>query len=169
MEEVYALMREAFEGGQTVIHVHALPFRMTKANMARYAKSEWAGFWRTLKQGYDYFELTRQLPTIAVCNRRYVVNVKMSSGDPTKLNPAAACPPFLRPKPSPFTPKPDDQRADAERAVAPGPKMRSAPSTKQPEAPMMGLTGSPQSISRAISDWWQSLKPSLGLDDKSGK
>jgi murein L,D-transpeptidase YafK len=159
MEEVYALMREAFDGGQTVVHVHAFPFRMSKANMARHAKSEWAAFWRTLKQGYDYFELTRQVPTIAVCSRRYVVNVRMSSGDPSKLNPSAACPPFVRPKPSPFTPKPGDQRADAgEGAVAPGRKMRSV-NADQPDAPVMGLTAAP----KAVADWWQRLLPSLGL------
>jgi murein L,D-transpeptidase YafK len=158
MEEVYALMREAFEGGQTVVHVHAFPFRMSKANMARHAKSEWSGFWRTLKEGYDYFELTRQVPTVAVCNRRYVVNVKMLRGEPSKLNPSAACPTFLRPKPSPFTPKAGEQHAE-ETVVAPGRKMRSAAGTDASDVPMMGLAKTPGSI----SDWWQGLLPSLGL------
>jgi murein L,D-transpeptidase YafK len=152
MEEVYALMREAFDGGQTLVHVHAFPFRMSKDNMTRHAKSEWAGFWRTLKEGYDYFELTRQVPTVAVCNRRYVVNVRMTKGDPTKLNPAAACPTFLRPKPNPFTPRPGEQHAEA-RVVAPGKKMRSAASADQPGAPIMGLTKTPSSA----SGWWQRL------------
>jgi murein L,D-transpeptidase YafK len=170
MEELYALMREAFDGGQTVVHVHAFPFHMTKANMARHAKSEWAGFWRTLKQAHDYFELTRQLPTIAVCNRRYVVNVKMASGDPAKLNPAGACPAFLHPKPSPFTPKPGDQHAGAEEPVAaPGPKMRSVAGADQPEASPMGLTKASQPIAGAIAEWWQGLKTSLGLGDKTPK
>jgi murein L,D-transpeptidase YafK len=168
MEELYALMREAFDGGQTAVHVHAFPFRMTKANMARHAKSEWARFWRTLKQGYDYFELTRQVPTIAVCNRRYVVNVKMSNGDPAKLNPAAACPSFVRPKPSPFTPKAGEQHAE-ERVTAPGPKMRAVAGAGQPDAPMMGLTGTPSVVPGAVSGWWQRLLPSLGLGDKTGR
>jgi murein L,D-transpeptidase YafK len=124
MEEVYALMREAFDGGQTVVHVHAFPFRMTKANMDRYAKSEWAGFWRTLKEGYDYFELTHQVPTVAVCNRRYVVNVKMvKGGDPTRINPDAACPAFLRPKPSPFAPPKSGKQHAEDTVGAPGPRM----------------------------------------------
>jgi murein L,D-transpeptidase YafK len=165
MEELYALVREAFDGGQTVVHVHAFPFRMTSQNMTRYAKSEWRGFWRTLKEGYDYFELTRQVPTVAVCNRRYVVNVRMASGDPTKLNPAAACPSFQRPKPSPFAPRPGEQLAE-EHFVAPGAKLRSVASADQPDAPMMGLTKAPTT---AISGWWRRLLPRLSLGDKTGR
>ena len=30
IEEIYALARESFIGGQEVIHVHAMPFRMTE-------------------------------------------------------------------------------------------------------------------------------------------
>jgi murein L,D-transpeptidase YafK len=46
--------------------VHAFPFRMTKDNMVRHARSEWLPFWRNLKEGYDHFELTRQVPEIAI-------------------------------------------------------------------------------------------------------
>lgn len=170
MEELYALVREAFEGGQTTVYVHAFPFRMTTANMDRHAKSRWRGFWRTLKEGYDYFELTRQVPTIAVCERRYVVNVRLSRGDPSRLNPAAACPPFQRPKPSPFTPGPGEQLAD-QRVVAPGTRMRAMAGSGRPDgAPMMGLTKAPQSLPQIISDWWQrDLLPSLGLGGKTGR
>ena len=49
--------------------------------MARHANHEAYPFWRTLKEGYDYFELTRQVPTVAVCNRRYVVNVAWPGGE----------------------------------------------------------------------------------------
>jgi murein L,D-transpeptidase YafK len=159
MEEVYALVREAFDGGQTVVHVHAFPFRMSKDNMTRHAKSQWRGFWRTLKEGYDYFELTRQVPTVAVCNRRYVVNVHLSGGDPTKLNPEAACPAFQRPAPSPFTPRPGDQLAAADHIVAPGERRRTMATNAEWDTPMMGLTRAPQ----AVSDWWQRIMPSLGF------
>ena len=47
MEEIYALAREAFIGGQDSFQVHAFPFRMTAANMARHAKSAWYPFWKT--------------------------------------------------------------------------------------------------------------------------
>jgi murein L,D-transpeptidase YafK len=158
MEELYALLREAFNGGQTAVHVHAFPFRMTKENMTRHAKSEWRGFWRTLKEGYDYFELTRQVPTVAVCDRRYVVNVRMTGGDPTKLNPADACPAFQRPAPSPFTPKPGDRFAEEERVVVPGERLRTA-KTSDWDTPLMGLTKAPG----MVADWWKGLLPSLGL------
>jgi murein L,D-transpeptidase YafK len=164
MEELYALVREAFEGGQPLVHVHAFPFRMNRENMVRHAKSEWNGFWRTLKEGYDYFELTRQVPAVAVCNRRYVVNVRMSSGDPTKLNPAAACPTFQRPAPSPFTPRPGDQVAQLdERVVAAGQRLRTDPPIW--DTPMMGLTKAPG----MVADWWRRLMPSIGLGNSDAR
>src|SRR3974377_924002 len=68
MEEIYAIARESFLGGNDEFQVHPFPFRMTKDNMARHAQHEAYPFWLTLKHAYDYFELTRQLPSIAVCN-----------------------------------------------------------------------------------------------------
>ena len=158
MEELYALVREAFSGGQDVVHVHAFPFRMTPANMARHSKSRWRSFWRTLKEGYDYFELTRQVPTVVVCNRRYLVNVKMASGiDPTRLDPRAACPGFRRAPPSPFTPKPGEQLAE-ERIVVPGKKVRYV-ARLETDAPMSGLTKTPG----ATPPWWRSLWPKVDV------
>jgi hypothetical protein len=115
---------------------------MTSENMARHASHEAQGFWQTLKEGYDYFELTRQVPTVAVCSRRYVVNVALRSGDPRALNPEAACPAFLRPKPDPFRPRPGEQHAE-QLIVVPGPKLRSVASVSE-GAPRAGLmsTGS---------------------------
>jgi murein L,D-transpeptidase YafK len=155
MEEIYALAREAFAGGQEAIYVHAFPFRMTETNMARHAKSQWASFWKTLKEGHDYFELTRQLPTIAVCNRRYVVNVAMPAADVAKLNPTAACPAFRRPPPSPFQPRPGDQVAE-QGTVEPGTRTRSA-ATLDPNT-RSGLTAAPESTLRV---WWRRLLPSF--------
>ncbi len=164
MEELYALVRESFAGGQNVVHVHAFPFRMTAANMARHSKSKWRAFWRTLKEGYDYFELARQVPTVAVCNRRYVVNVKTSSGaDPGKLDPRAACPAFRRPAPSRFTPKPGEQVAE-ERIVVPGQRLRSV-ARLETDAPMSGLTRTPG----ASMPWWRSLWPKVDIFGSSGK
>ena len=124
IEEIYAMARETFVGGHDSFQVHAYPFRMSDENMVRYARHEAYPFWKTMKEGYDYFEISRQLPTVAVCNRRYVVNVAMRGGDPTRLDPAGACPAFLKPKPDPFKPRPGEQIAE-QRIVVPGPKMRS--------------------------------------------
>ena len=107
IEEIYAMARETFVGGHDSFQVHAFPFRMTDENMARHAKTRVAiPSGRTLKEGYDYFEMSRQVPTVAVCNRRYVVNVAMRGGDPTRLDPEGACPAFLKPKPIPSSQDP---------------------------------------------------------------
>jgi murein L,D-transpeptidase YafK len=137
IEEIYAMARESFIGGQDSFQVHAFPFRMSEENMARNARHEAYPFWKTMKEGYDYFELTRQLPTVAVCNRRYVVNVAMRGGDPARLDPEGACPAFLKPKPDPFKPRPGEQVAE-QRIVVPGPKMRSLASAED-GTPRSGL------------------------------
>lgn len=74
VEEVYALAREAFIGGQDSIPVHVFPFRMTNANLLRHASSEHVPFWSMLKLGYDAFEQAHVVPTIVVCGRQYIVN-----------------------------------------------------------------------------------------------
>jgi murein L,D-transpeptidase YafK len=142
IEEIYAIARESFLGGHDSFPVHAFPFRMNRENMVRYAGHEAYPFWRSLKEGYDYFELTRQLPTVAVCERRYVVNVAMRNGDPAQLDAQAACPAFLKPRPDPFRPRPGEQLA--EHIVVPGPKMRGMASVDRQSEPRSGLltTGS---------------------------
>ncbi|NOQ46807.1 MAG: 2-dehydro-3-deoxyphosphooctonate aldolase, partial [Desulfobulbaceae bacterium] len=39
-----------------------------------FRSSPWIGFWKTLKPGFDAFELTRQVPEISVREGKYVVN-----------------------------------------------------------------------------------------------
>jgi murein L,D-transpeptidase YafK len=145
IEEIYAIARESFLGGNDSIPVHAFPFRMTDQNMSRFATHEAYPFWLTMKEGYDYFELTRKLPTVAVCNKRYVVNVAMSRGDPARLDPEAACPAFLKPKPEAFRPRAGEQFAE-QRIVMPGQKMRSLTASVDDSATRSGLlsTGSPR-------------------------
>ena len=63
------------QGGQPSFQVHAFPFRMTAANMAAHKDDKWYDFWRNLKEGYDYFEISRLPPKVAVCEKRYLVNV----------------------------------------------------------------------------------------------
>ncbi|MEL7047877.1 MAG: murein L,D-transpeptidase family protein, partial [Pseudomonadota bacterium] len=122
MEEIYALAREAFEGGQDEIHVHAYPFRMTNANMQRHKDNRWFKFWTTLKEGYDHFEYHRMPPGVAVCERKYVVNVNLPSNK--KLNPKSTCPRLDRPLIEPFVPRPSEQQIAAERVTVSGPKRR---------------------------------------------
>ncbi len=87
IEEIYALAREAFRGGQKAFQVQAYPFRMTPQNLARHRNDPNKAFWRNLKEGNDHFEVTRAAPQVGVCDRRYVFNA--SNGD---LDPSARCP-----------------------------------------------------------------------------
>ena len=122
IEEIYALARESFVGGQETIHVHAFPFRMTDANMTRHAKHKWAPFWKTLKEGYDHFEVSRTTPEVAVCQRNYVVNVKVPA-NMSRIDPEGPCPRFERPVVQAFAPNPAEKHAD-ERILVQGSKER---------------------------------------------
>jgi murein L,D-transpeptidase YafK len=82
VEEIFGLVERAIKKGQDRVHVHVFPFRMTEENLARYAESEWAPFWRNLKDGYDAFERTRLPPKIGVCQNRYVVREMLGDDAP---------------------------------------------------------------------------------------
>lgn len=93
IEEIYALAREAFRGGQKAFQVQALPFRMTDENMQKYAAHKWAAFWRDLKKGYDAFEMSHIPPKIDVCEKRYLVNAAFSPKN-ARFNAGSICPPY---------------------------------------------------------------------------
>jgi murein L,D-transpeptidase YafK len=136
IEEIYALARESFIGGQEAIPVHAFPFRMTAANLERHKSSPHHKFWLTLKEGYDFFEAARQPASVLVCERRYVVNVKHDGRRSVRAE--AACPPLERVAPEPFTPLPTQA---AENVMAPGPKTRTAGGGAPASDLRLGLTG----------------------------
>ena len=116
MEEIYGLTREALKAGHPSFQLHAFPFRMTDHRMAEMKKHKWYGFWKTLKEGYDHFERYRIPAQVAICERRYVVNVSYQS----RPEPDGLCPPFQRPKITDFTPLPEP----AETTVASGNKLK---------------------------------------------
>jgi hypothetical protein len=72
VEEIVALAREAFAGGQKAFQFQAYPFRMTAQNMARYRSDPNMPFWRQLKEGSDRFEATGLEPAVGVAAARYV-------------------------------------------------------------------------------------------------
>ncbi len=150
IEEIYALARESFIGGQEAIHVDAFPFRMTQANLERHRSSPHYGFWATMKDGYDFFEKARQPASVVVCERRYVVNA--SYGSRAKPRPEGACPPLERLSPEPFTPLPT-QAADT--GVVEGPRTRTAGS--------IGAGGLSTGLS---ANSGASIGPSYGLGGK---
>jgi murein L,D-transpeptidase YafK len=123
IEDIYALAREAFAGGQTGIPVHSFPFRMTPDAMAQHAAHPHAASWQPLQQAYWSFEATRRLPNIAMCDKRYVVNPVWFGVTPKLSDPTTACPAHIEAS----VPPPVDEAAHAAeqpRAVASGPKTR---------------------------------------------
>ncbi|WP_108682754.1 murein L,D-transpeptidase family protein [Methyloceanibacter sp. wino2] len=115
IEEIYALVAEAFAGGQEKFQVHAFPFRMTTANLAAQTSSKWFDFWVNLKEGYDYFEATRLEPPIAVCGKHYVFNAAFPGG--RYPDPRRACPRYQKLPMIAFKPK-REQRAVAQSSLA---------------------------------------------------
>ena len=89
IQEIYALARESFFGGQRAFQFQAYPFRMTALNMAKHRNNPNFAFWKMLKEGYDHFEATKIEPKVAVCEQRYVFDAD-SEGKP--FNPRGACP-----------------------------------------------------------------------------
>lgn len=77
MEEIYTLAHTALTNGQNSFAVHVFPFRMNDDNMNKFRFSPWFSFWINLKEGFDVFEQTRQVPEIHVVNGRYTVTKKV--------------------------------------------------------------------------------------------
>src|SRR5690606_37373405 len=97
VQDIYALARDAFRGGQRSFQVQAVPFRMTPENMAKHRKSEHIEFWRMLKVGYDHFEVTKRPPKVDVCEKKYVFDaVPLVEGAP--FNAVAKCPAYKVPE-----------------------------------------------------------------------
>jgi murein L,D-transpeptidase YafK len=71
MSEIYALMREAFRGGQKAVQLQAYPFRMTAENLVEHRMDSNIAFWRQLKEGSDRFEVTREELIVSVSAGRY--------------------------------------------------------------------------------------------------
>jgi len=93
IQEIYALARESFFGGQKSFQFEAFPFRMTALNMAKHRNNPNFAFWKMLKEGYDNFEATRQAPQVAVCEQRYLFDQVDKDGKPLEpRNARAACP-----------------------------------------------------------------------------
>lgn len=89
IEEIYAIARESFAGGQRAIQMQSYPFKMTAENMAKLRLDPNMPFWRELKRGNDYFELTKTETPVGVCNRHYVFGATPKSG---RFDAEANCP-----------------------------------------------------------------------------
>jgi murein L,D-transpeptidase YafK len=87
--EIYALARESFNAGNTVIQMQIFPFRMTPQNLSLVADNPNMPFWMDIKEGYDRFELSKTPPAWDVCEKKYVFDL---NGGSTPLDATAACP-----------------------------------------------------------------------------
>ncbi len=80
IEEIWTIAQATLEGGSPFFRVHAFPFRMTEANMARYADHPEIAFWRNLKEGYDAFDHSHQAVDVTIRGRgidtRYVFTLE---------------------------------------------------------------------------------------------
>ncbi len=78
IKELYLIAVEAKSGGQEKIPVHIFPARMDDGNLDRLQREygenqELMKFWKNLKEGFDLFEETRQIPVFSVDSRgKYV-------------------------------------------------------------------------------------------------
>ena len=93
IEEIYAMAREAFSGGQKAFQIQAFPFRMTAENMAKNVDHPQFEFWKMLKEGSDHFEVTNLAPKVDVCEKRYVFN--RYAEEDKKFSSRKECPPAL--------------------------------------------------------------------------
>ncbi|SCW87283.1 L,D-transpeptidase family protein [Ancylobacter rudongensis] len=97
VQEIFALGRESFYGGQRSFQVQAYPFRMTTDNLVRHRNNPHLAFWKMLKEGSDVFELTKAPPKVDYCGKRYVFNATPT--DPSqKLQASAPCPDYTQPE-----------------------------------------------------------------------
>lgn len=97
IEQIYALARDAFAGGQKAFQFQAYPFKMTPENIAEHYDDPNMPFWKMLKEGYDHFEVTRQVPKVDVCGRKYVFDsTPVKSG--AALVPTRDCPELTMPQ-----------------------------------------------------------------------
>jgi murein L,D-transpeptidase YafK len=113
IEEIYAVMRESFNGGQKGVQFQSYPFRMTAENLARFRHDPNMPFWKNLKEGNDHFEVTQREPQVAYCGGRYVYN---STLETKRLDPVGACP-TLRMDDTLSTAVAAKQRQDAEKVA----------------------------------------------------
>jgi murein L,D-transpeptidase YafK len=100
IQEIYALGRDSFLGGQKSFQVQAYPFRMTPLNLARHRNSPYMAFWRMIKEGNDHFEATRAEPHVDVCDKHYVFDARAPGNPATQLtfHPREKCPAYEVPQ-----------------------------------------------------------------------
>src|SRR3954470_20458264 len=98
--EIYSLGRESFFGGQRAFQLQAYPFKMTPINMAKHRNNPNMPFWKMIKEGNDHFEVTRQEPKVAFCEKKYVFDAAKPPNATRDLmfDASAKCPAYVIPE-----------------------------------------------------------------------
>jgi hypothetical protein len=91
IQEIYALGRDAFLGGQKSFQVQAYPFHMTPMNLAKHRNNPAMEFWRNIKEGNDHFMVSRAEPKVDVCEKHYVFDAEAPAGS---FHGKEKCPPY---------------------------------------------------------------------------
>jgi murein L,D-transpeptidase YafK len=112
IEEIYAIMRESFNGGQKAVQFQSYPFRMTAENMAKFRHDPNMAFWKNLKEGSDNFEVTKKPVQVGFCGSKYVFNANPQG----PMDPLAACP-TLKTDPEIATAVAEKARADESKVA----------------------------------------------------
>lgn len=81
ISELYAVVREAFAGGQRAVQFQSYPFRMTPENLARHRHDPNVAFWKNIKEGSDQFEISKVEPVVGVAGGRYVFDAGADSSE----------------------------------------------------------------------------------------
>ncbi len=86
VNDIYAIARDAFRGGQREIQLQSYPFHMTAENIAKYRLDPNIAFWKEIKVGSDHFEVAKTEPSVLVCGKHYVFDAtpkgSVSAGAP---------------------------------------------------------------------------------------
>ena len=71
IDDIYAIAREAFRGGQSEIQMQSYPFHMTAENIANPRLDPNIDFWKEIKVGADHFEVAKTETSVLVCGQHY--------------------------------------------------------------------------------------------------
>ena len=123
IEEIYTLARESLKGGQESFEVHAFPFRMTEANMARYQGNHERAVLEDAEAG---LRLLREVSPAAHRRRvREALRRQRRRCRPTpRSRPTAAARASSARCSSRSRPSPTSSRSPRSASSAPGPKTR---------------------------------------------
>jgi hypothetical protein len=71
MEEIYELADTALDNGQRSVSLHLFPFGLSAEKLKPYEGHRWFPFWENLREGYELFNVSRQVPRVWVEEGEY--------------------------------------------------------------------------------------------------